>query len=58
LGIVMFLMLLAAHSALKLSRTSLHSLFIGAKTATSRGWVRCVEFGGRKMYLKKKQTVN
>ena len=33
------------------SSTDLHTRFIGAKTATSNGWQRCVEFDGRVMNL-------
>ena len=33
------------------SSNGLHTRFIGAKTATSNGWQRCVEFGGRVMNL-------
>jgi hypothetical protein len=56
-GMVMFQMFFAAQSAFNLSKTSRHSRFMGAKTATSNGWVRWVEFGGRKMYLKTKNIL-
>lgn len=51
---VMFLLLAFTQSALNLSNSALHCRFIGANTATSKGCVKCVELGGRKMYLKQK----
>ncbi len=56
LGMVTLRTLLATHRSLNLLSTARQCFSIGPKTATSNGWVRCVEFDGRKMNLIKQKV--